>query len=119
MTLNKSDLVKTVMENVHLKKKERERQQYLFPELNYTPLSQRRATDIVDTLFEIIKKTLERGDHLLVSGFGKFDVRFKWARKGRNPRTGERLLLKSRRVVNFQSSQKFRKRINSSTDKDD
>ena len=115
MTLNKADLVKSVMEKVHFKNREKTRQQYLFPELNYTTLSRSRATDVIESLLEIIKTTLEKGDHVRISGFGKFHVRFKWARKGRNPRTGENIFLKSRRTVAFQSSSKLRKKINKIT----
>ncbi len=112
MTLNKADLVKSVMEKVHFKNREKTRQQYLFPELNYTTLSHSRATDVIESLLHIIKTTLEKGEHVLIPGFGKFHVRFKWARKGRNPRTGENIFLKSRRTVTFQSSPKLREKIN-------
>ena len=115
MTLTKADLVKSVMEKVHLKKLGRERQQYLFPELNYALLSRKRATDIVESLLEIIKATLEKGEHVIVAGFGKFHVKFKWARKGRNPRTGEELIIDSRRIVSFQSSSKLKDKINKRT----
>ena len=112
MTLNKADLIKSVIEKVHLKKRQKEKQQYLFPELNYTLLSRRQASQVVDSIIEIIKTTLEKGEHVLISGFGKFHVKFKWARKGRNPRTGEEIFLKSRRIVAFQSSSKLREKIN-------
>ncbi|MFC1867123.1 integration host factor subunit alpha [Thermodesulfobacteriota bacterium] len=112
MTLNKADFVKSIMEKVHLKRKESVRQQYLFPELNYDFLSRKQATDIVESLLEIIKTTLEKGEQVLVSGFGKFHSRFKWARKGRNPKTGEEIFLKSRRIAAFQSSPKLKKKIN-------
>ena len=112
MTLTKTDLVKKIMENVHLKRKDRTRQQFLFPEFNYTPLSKKTANDLVESTFEIMKQTLAKGDHVLISGFGKFQVKFKWARKGRNPQTGKPIILKSRRAVTFQTSPKLRKRIN-------
>lgn len=113
MALNKADLIKGVIDKVHLKNRKREKQQYLFPELNYTPLSRKQATKAVDSMVEIIKKTLERGENVLVSGFGKFYVKFKWARKGRNPKTGKEIFLKSRRIVAFHCSSKLKKRINS------
>ena len=113
MTLKKSDIVQDVIEQVHLKSREKTRQQFLFPELDFTPLSKKQAKEIVESMFEIMKKTLEKGEHVLISGFGKFYVQFKWARKGRNPRTGEKIFLKSRRKVLFRSSPKLKDRINS------
>ena len=111
MALTKEDLAKSVMETVRLKKPKKDKQQLLFPEFGYTQMTKRRATQLVDATFEIIKKTLERGDQLLISGFGKFRVKFKWARKGRNPKTGERIVLESRRIVNFQCSPKLRDKL--------
>jgi len=112
MTLNKADLIKSVIENVHLKKRQKEKQQYLFPEFNYSILSRRQASQVVDSIIEIIKTTLEKGEHVLISGFGKFHVKFKWARKGRNPKTGKEILLDSRRVVSFRCSSKLKDKIN-------
>ena len=112
MTLKKADIVQSVMDNIRLKKRKRERQQFLFPEFNYDVLNKKRSEEIVDTLFEIMKKTLENGEDVLISGFGKFKVKFKWARKGRNPQTGKQIILKSRRIVTFQYSSKLRERIN-------
>jgi integration host factor subunit alpha len=71
-----------------------------------------RSAEVVEFLFELIKKTLESGEDLLVSGFGKFKVREKKARKGRNPATGEGVILEPRRVVTFHCSMKLRKKIN-------
>lgn len=112
MAMNKSDLVKSVIENIHLKKKKAGKQQLLFPELAWEVLTKKRATEIVEALFEIIKESLERGDDVLISGFGKWQVKFKWARKGRNPQTGEQIILESRRVVSFRCSAKLKERIN-------
>ena len=111
MTLTKGDIVQSIMEKVRTKKPKKEREQFLFPEFGYETLSKRRATELVDATFEIIKKALEKGDHVLISGFGKFKVRFKWARKGRNPRTGEPIILDSRRTVAFQCSPKLKDKI--------
>jgi len=111
MALTKDDLSKSVMETVRLKKPKKDRQQLLFPEFGYTPLTKKRATELVDATFEIIKKALERGNEVQISGFGKFKVKFKWARKGRNPKTGERIVLESRRIVNFQCSLKLRDKL--------
>ena len=111
MSLNKADLIKSVIEKVHLKKRKKEKQQYLFPELDYTPLSHRQATKAIDSILEIIKSSLEKGEHVLISGFGKFHVKFKWARKGRNPKTGKEILLKSRRIVAFHCSPKLKEKV--------
>jgi len=112
MTLTKYDMASRVREAVHLKKRKKDRQQYLFPELDRVFLSKKRSREIVDSMFEIIKDTLTRGEDVLISGFGKFQVKFKWARSGRNPQTGERIILRSRRVVKFYSSPKLRDRLN-------
>jgi integration host factor subunit alpha len=111
VTLTKGDIVESVVEKVRMKKPKRERQRFLFPEFGYQSLSKKRAAELVDATFEIIKKTLEKGDYLLISGFGKFKVRFKWARKGRNPRTGESIILDSRRTVTFQCSSKLKDKM--------
>ena len=70
------------------------------------------ASEIVETLLEIIKRTLASGEDVLVSGFGKFCVNEKKARKGRNPATGEDMMLEARKVVTFKCSGKLRDRIN-------
>ena len=62
-------------------------------------LSKTQSRVVVERLFEIMKSTLERGEDLLVSGFGKFVVKEKAARRGRNPQTTEDLHLRARRVV--------------------
>lgn len=111
MALTKEKLSKSVMEAIRLKKANKDRQQLLFPEFGYTFLSRKRAAELVDATFEIIKKALEKGDQVMISGFGKFKVKFKWARKGRNPKTGEQIVIESRRVVNFQCSSKLRDKL--------
>ena len=70
------------------------------------------STETVETLLESIKKTLESGEDVLISGFGKFYVKEKKERKGRNPATGEDMMLAPRRVVTFKCSRKFRERVN-------
>ena len=75
-------------------------------------LSKTQSRNVVERLFEITKKTLERGEDLLVSGFGKFVVREKKARRGRNPQTTEDLHLRARRVVVFKTSGVLRKKVN-------
>ncbi|MBS3759757.1 MAG: integration host factor subunit alpha [Desulfobacterales bacterium] len=74
--------------------------------------TQQESTEIVDTLLEIIKSCLENGEDVLVSGFGKFCVKDKPPRRGRNPATGDDLMLEGRRVVSFNASGKLRNRIN-------
>ena len=74
--------------------------------------TQQESTEIVDTLLEIIKVRLENGGDVLVSGFGKFCVKYKPSRRGRTPATGDDLMLEGRRVVTFKPSGKLRNRIN-------
>jgi integration host factor subunit alpha len=71
-----------------------------------------RSLEIVENLIEIIKEALGSGDDVLFSGFGKFRVRAKKERKGRNPATGSDMMLKPRRVVTFHCSGQLRKKIN-------
>ena len=78
-------------------------------ELGFT---KKRSVDIIETLLEIIKGTLEKSEDVLISGFGKFCVKNKKPRRGRNPSTGEDLMLRERRVVTFKCSGKLRKKIN-------
>ena len=75
-------------------------------------LSKTQSRTVVERLFEITKQTLSRGEDLLVSGFGKFVVREKKARRGRNPQTTEDLHLRARRVVVFKTSGVLRSKIN-------
>jgi integration host factor subunit alpha len=77
-------------------------------------LSKQESRAVVERVLEIIKDTLSSGDDLLVSGFGKFSVRQKNARRGRNPQTKENLILRARKVVVFKTSGVLRHRINGS-----
>ena len=77
--------------------------------------TKKEAVDIIESLLEIIKSTLEKGEDVLVSGFGKFCVNNKTQRRGRNPATGEDLILRARRVVTFKCSGKLRDKINGSS----
>lgn len=70
------------------------------------------ATKTVETLLEIMKRTMESGDDVLVSGFGKFCVKDKRQRRGRNPTTGDSMQLSPRRIVTFKCSGKLRDRVN-------
>lgn len=71
-----------------------------------------QSTEIVESLLETIKSKLESGDNVLVSGFGKFCVQEKAERRGRNPATGEDLILEPRKVVTFKCSGKLRAKVN-------
>ena len=75
-------------------------------------LSKSQSRNAVERILEIIKQTLENGENLLVSGFGKFVVKEKSARRGRNPQTTEDLQLRARRVVVFKTSGVLRNKIN-------
>ena len=79
---------------------------------NQIGLPRNRSSEIVETLLEIIKSTLASGEDVMVSGFGKFSVNEKNARRGRNPSTGEDMMLEARKVVTFKCSGKLRDKIN-------
>ncbi|MGA8180219.1 MAG: integration host factor subunit alpha [Desulfobacterales bacterium] len=79
---------------------------------NQTGFPKNKSSEIVETLLEIIKRTLAAGEDVLVSGFGKFCVKEKRERKGRNPATGKDLMLKPRKIVTFKCSGKLRDKIN-------
>ena len=75
-------------------------------------MTKSESLDMVDNLFEIMKSTLESGEELLISGFGKFHVREKKERLGRNPQTREKMMLRERKVVVFKTSSRLRERVN-------
>lgn len=75
-------------------------------------IQKNESKKVVESLLEIIKSTLESGEDVLVSGFGKFCVMDKRERKGRNPATGEKAILPARRVVTFKCSGKLREKVN-------
>ena len=79
---------------------------------NQVGLSKTRSAQVVDSLLDIIKKTLEGGEDVLVSGFGKFCVKEKGKRRGRNPQTGKDLMLGERRVVRFMCSPVLKGKVN-------
>ena len=78
-------------------------------ELGFT---KKKSVEIIETLLGIMKSTLEKNEDLLISGFGKFCVKQKKQRRGRNPATGADLILKERKVVTFKCSGKLRNKIN-------
>ena len=79
--------------------------------------SRNDSVEIVETLLELIKHSLEQGDDVMISNFGKFCVKEKEARRGRNPATGESMMLKPRRVVTFKYSGKLRDLLNNGNGK--
>lgn len=80
----------------------------LFDELG---LNKREAKEMVEYFFEEIKTSLERGEQVKISGFGKFELRDKRSRPGRNPKTGQEIPITARRVVTFRSGQKLKARV--------
>ncbi len=93
MTLTKADLVQQVYKT-------------------HFSLTKAQATDSVEAFLSLAKTALIGGNDLLLSGFGKFNVKDKKARRGRNPQTGDELTLNARRVVTFKPSGILRSRIN-------
>jgi len=71
-----------------------------------------QSAEIVEALLEIIKKKLQNDEDIMISGFGKFSVKNKKQRRGRNPATGQDLMLSKRRVVTFKCSSRLRDKIN-------
>ena len=74
-------------------------------------VSKREAKDMVDAYFDLISGSLVRGEEVKLSGFGKFQIRSKAPRPGRNPRTGELIPIDARRVVTFHASSKLKEQI--------
>jgi integration host factor subunit alpha len=92
MTLTKAKIVEAVAEQTGYPKKQ--------------------SSEMIETLLEIIKRALESGENVLISGFGKFCVKEKHERRGRNPSTGEDMMLEPRRVVTFTCAGRLRDKIN-------
>jgi integration host factor subunit alpha len=92
--MTKADIVETIYERVGFSKKE--------------------SAELVETIFEVIKEALVRGEKVKFSGFGNFIVREKNARKGRNPQTGEEIQLAARRVLTFKPSLVLKNALNES-----
>ena len=74
--------------------------------------SKKEAADVVESIFEVIKGRLESGEKVKVSGFGNFVINEKRPRKGRNPQTGEEIIITGRRVLTFKPSQVLKRTIN-------
>ena len=77
-----------------------------------TDFTGKQAGETVEFLLEIVKRALETGEDVLISGFGKFCIKEKKERKGRNPATGDHLMLKPSKVVTFRCSRKLREELN-------
>ena len=92
-----------------------EMSEYLFDKL---ALSKRDAKELVELFFEEIRRALENGEQVKLSGFGNFDLRDKNQRPGRNPKTGEDIPITARRVVTFRPGQKLKSRVENASPKD-
>ena len=92
MSLTKSDLIDSIR--------------------NHCDLSRTKSVQLVESTLEIIKSSQESGEPVLISGFGKFENKDKRTRRGRNPQTGDDLMLGPRRVVKFKCSGVLREKIN-------
>lgn len=92
MTLTKSDIIDSIY--------------------NQCGFSRSKSTQLVEAALEIIKSSLESGESIVITGFGKFEVKDKHKRRGRNPQTGNDLILDARRVVTFKCSGVLRDKMN-------
>jgi integration host factor subunit alpha len=90
--MTKADIVERIYEKVGFSKKE--------------------ATDVVESIFELLKGRLQQGEKVKISGFGNFIINAKRPRKGRNPQTGEEIIISGRRVLSFKPSPVLKKSIN-------
>jgi len=90
--MTKVDIISTVYEKVGFSKKE--------------------AMRVVETIFDIMKETLERGEKIKISGFGNFIVRKKRTRRGRNPQTGGDIEISARKIMTFKPSQVLKNELN-------
>jgi integration host factor subunit alpha len=77
-----------------------------------TDLTMKDATEIVESVFALVKSTLETGEKIKIAGFGNFEVKEKVARRGRNPQTGGTIEISARRVLTFKPSQILKKSLN-------
>jgi len=75
-------------------------------------ISKTESSDVVESVFEILKETLEKGEKVKISGFGTFMVKEKNSRKGRNPQTGDGITITARNVLTFKPSQVLKKAMN-------
>ncbi len=75
-------------------------------------LNKKESADIVESVFDLIKSTLETGENIKIAGFGNFEVKEKAARRGRNPQTGESIEIAARRILTFKPSQILKNSLN-------
>ncbi len=94
MTITKNDIIERVAERIGFSKSQ--------------------SVELVELLLETMKSSLEKDDDILISGFGKFSVKEKAQRKGRNPATGTDMMLDKRKVVTFKDSGVLKDRLNKS-----
>jgi integration host factor subunit alpha len=92
MSLTKLDIIESIYEKIGIPKKD--------------------CVSIVESVFEIIKDDLDKGNDVMISGFGKWTVKAKKKRKGRNPQTGKELMIDARKVVTFRPSQVLKGTVN-------
>lgn len=76
------------------------------------PVDKQKAAQIVEDYIEIIKESLAKDGKVMLSGFGSYEVKYKPPRRGRNPQTGDSIILRARKVVKFKPSQLLRRAIN-------
>jgi len=74
-------------------------------------LNKRESKDMIDAFFDLVAQSLVSGNDVKITGFGNFQIRTKAPRPGRNPRTGEAIPIKARRVVTFHASHKLKEQI--------
>ncbi len=91
--MTKSDMVEKIYEKIGFSKKE--------------------SAELVEMVFDIIKGTLEAGEKIKIAGFGNFVVKEKADRRGRNPQTGEEIVISARKILTFKPSQVLKSAINS------
>lgn len=87
--------------------------EHLYNELG---LNKREARELVELFFEDMKEALEQGEPIRLSGFGRFDLRDKGNRPGRNPKTGEKVPITARRVVKFKAGKKLKQKVGNTMD---
>lgn len=92
MTMTKADIVEGIYEEAGFSKKD--------------------ATDVVESIFELLKQRLAQGEKVKISGFGNFVVSEKRPRRGRNPQTGDEIIISGRRVLTFKASHVLKKTMN-------
>ena len=93
MALTKADMVKSINDQLGLPKN--------------------KSVDLFESVLEIIRQSLVNGEDVMISGFGKFYIIDKKARNGRNPQTGEHMIIQPRRIVSFRYSSRARNKLNS------